>query len=72
MEAYRTGSMRNFDVEDLYNRSFQALDWIYKADFKKSLDYKKLVQEMNENMIEYRFFSLAGLQQHKNSTTSKK
>jgi len=62
----RTGSSTEaVDFEDLYCRSFQALDWIYKAEFKKSIDYKKLVQEMNENMIEYRFFSLAGL--HKNN-----
>ena len=57
------------EVEDLYCKSFQALDWIYKADFKKSREYKKLVQEMNENMIEYRFFSLAGLQ-NKNKDNS--
>jgi len=46
----------------LYQRSFQALDWVYKAEFKTSPEYKKLEQEMNENMIEYRFFSLAGLE----------
>ena len=49
------------DIEELYRRSFQALDWVYKKEFKKSLHYRRLEQEINENMIEYRFFSLAGL-----------
>jgi hypothetical protein len=35
---------------------------VYKAEFKKSPEYKKLEQEMSDNIIEYNFFRFAGLE----------
>jgi len=58
-------NMGDVDIEALYRISFQTLDLVYKDEFKKSAEFKKLMQEMHENLIEYRFFSLAGLRQNK-------
>ena len=53
--------LTSVDMEDIYIRCFQALDFVYKNEFKKSIQYLTLLKEMNENIIEYRFFSHAGL-----------
>ena len=37
------------------------LDIVYKFYFKNSDEFKNLLKEINENIIEYRFMSLAGL-----------
>ena len=59
------GSTPEHDYEQIYDRCFQALDLVYKEQFKRSRDYHTLRQEMNENIIEYRFFTHAGLVQRK-------
>ena len=38
---------------------------VYKEKFKNSREYLTLLQEMNENIIEYRFFTHAGLKQRR-------
>ena len=37
------------------------LELVYHAEFKKSNDFKKLYLQMQDNLIEYRFFTLAGM-----------
>mmetsp|Transcript_5626 Transcript_5626/g.7496 ORF Transcript_5626/g.7496 Transcript_5626/m.7496 type:complete len:149 (+) Transcript_5626:2767-3213(+) len=50
-----------YEMELTYDRCFQALDLVYKEQFKRSREYLTLLKEMNENIIEYRFFNHAGL-----------
>ena len=43
MQGYEEENGEGYiDIDDLYHRSFQALDWVYRFEFKKSIDYKRL------------------------------
>ena len=46
-----------FDIVPIYQKSYETLNWVFLEHFKKSEDYQKLVLQLNENMIEYRFYS---------------
>ena len=49
------------DVDYLYVRSYKQLNEIFHSEFQQSDAFKKMVLLMNENMIEYRFLTQAGL-----------
>ena len=49
------------DVDFLYMRSYRELNDVFQKDFQQSEAFKKMVLLMNENMIEYRFLTQAGL-----------
>ena len=49
------------DVDFLYMRSYRELNDVFQKDFQQSESFKKMVLLMNENMIEYRFLTQAGL-----------
>ena len=49
------------DVDYLYVRSYKQLNEIFNSEFQQSDAFKKMVLLMNENMIEYRFLTQAGL-----------
>ena len=54
------------DIYTIYQKSFDTLNWVFVEHFKKSDDYQQLVLQLNENMIEYRFFREAGFQVKEN------
>ena len=58
---YNFENLLQDQIEMIYERSFNTLDWVYKSYYKKSVEFKKLRLELNENMIEYRFHVYAGL-----------
>ncbi len=49
------------DLDFLYVRSYKELNDVFRSDFQQSEAFKKMVLLMNENMIEYRFLTQAGL-----------
>ena len=55
-------NLSNAEIIQLYMLSFDCLDIVYKREFRKSNDYLSLVEDLNSNMIEYRFFAAAGLE----------
>ena len=42
-------------MEYLYNRSFTELETIFRSEFKKSKVFEKMILELYENVIEYKF-----------------
>ena len=52
------------DVDFLYIRSYKELNEVFHRYFQQSEAFKKMVLLMNENMIEYRFLTQAGLLKH--------
>lgn len=48
-------------MEKMYYRSYNELKTIFYDAFPESEQFKQMVLMLNENMIEYRFLSSAGL-----------
>lgn len=48
-------------VDHLYITSYNALSDVFHGSFNSSEEFKQMVLVMNQNMIEYRFLSQAGL-----------
>jgi hypothetical protein len=49
------------NIEKMFRRSYNELSKIFYEEFPVSEQFKKMVLMLNENMIEYRFMSSAGL-----------
>lgn len=49
------------DVEYLYVISYRSLNEVFKDSFPESNAFKEMVLVMNQNLIEYRFLTQAGL-----------
>lgn len=49
------------EIFQLQDTAFDILDHVYVTDFKRSPDFQKLYKQMQDNMIEYRFLTLAGM-----------
>ena len=49
------------DLAPFYLRAWTELDKVFRTDFKKSPQYRELVQKLPENLIEYEFATQAGL-----------
>lgn len=49
------------NIETMFYRSYHELSKIFYKEFPESEHFKKMVLMLNENMIEYRFMSSAGL-----------
>ena len=49
------------DILQLQDKAFEVLDLVYHLEFRQSSDFQKLYSQMQDNMIEYRFFTLAGM-----------
>ena len=49
------------DIFQIHDVSLEVLEFIYNNEFKKSEDFQVLYAQMQDNMIEYRFFTMAGM-----------
>jgi hypothetical protein len=49
------------EIEFLYKVSLNCLRKVFETEYPNSEEFKQMVLVMNQNMIEYRFFSQAGL-----------
>ena len=45
---------------------YEVLDHVYNHEFKRSADFKRLYEQIHDNMIEYRFLNMAGITDHMN------
>ena len=51
------------DIIEIHDLAFEVLDQVYNSEFKKSRDFQILYSQMQDNMIEYRFLTLAGMKE---------
>ena len=49
------------DMDYLYHRSFNELETVFRMEFRHSEAFKRMVLELNQNMIEYKFLHKAGI-----------
>ena len=61
-EEQEVQQMSILDMIQIYEKSYDVLNWVFLTQFKKTKEYQNLVIQMNENMIEYRFYYYAGFQ----------
>ena len=61
-EENDTLKMSFIDMMQIYQKSYDVLNWVFMTQFKKTKEYQDLVIQLNDNMIEYRFYQHAGFQ----------